>query len=292
MPFLTTIGLLAGAGGAAKGFLGGSKMASDARKGLQNFQYQDLSVGAFDEMKASLDLENKALEKLTEQRFGLSDVAQGLSGSEAMAILGVGEEQIGEKEQNLFGQMRKEDARIQQLQAQDFVTRRNMQEQRDVKELQSLQQQLYAGEQMMADSIKGFGELAVGAGIGKMQAEATLGMNPFSKGNKVKNVNNPPSINPGAYAMAANNPGLMPLFAMQNAQVQGNKKLQIPPGVKSFAGQIPKIIGQGIGGAVNFFAPGRGFSKGIDALFGKGGGKGGGFFNKGGGFMNLIDSIF
>ena len=181
MPLLTTLGFAASAAGAVKGLIGGSKMASDARKGLQNFEYQDLSVGAFDQMKPSLELEQQAMNRLSEQRAGAVDVAAGLGGSEAMAMLSASEEQIGQKEMNLLGTMMKEESRIQQLQAQDFQQRRAMQEQRDMQELQSLQQQLQAGEQMQASALQGLGETAMAAGLGKMQIEAQDGYNPANK---------------------------------------------------------------------------------------------------------------
>lgn len=180
MPLLTTLGFAASAAGAVKGLIGGSKMASDARKGLQNFEYQDLSVGAFDQMKPSLELEQQAMNRLSEQRAGAVDVAAGLGGSEAMAMLSASEEQIGQKEMNLLGTMMKEESRIQQLQAQDFQQRRAMQEQRDMQELQSLQQQLQAGEQMQASALQGLGETAMAAGLGKMQIEAQEGYNPLA----------------------------------------------------------------------------------------------------------------
>ena len=181
MPLLTTLGFAASAAGAVKGLIGGSKMASDARKGLQNFEYQDLSVGAFDQMKPSLELEQQAMNRLSEQRAGAVDVAAGLGGSEAMAMLSASEEQIGQKEMNLLGTMMKEESRIQQLQAQDFQQRRAMQEQRDMQELQSLQQQLQAGEQMQASALQGLGETAMAAGLGKMQIETQGGKNPLIK---------------------------------------------------------------------------------------------------------------
>lgn len=180
MPLLTTLGFAASAAGAVKGLIGGSKMASDARKGLQNFEYQDLSVGAFDQMKPSLELEQQAMNRLSEQRAGAVDVAAGLGGSEAMAMLSASEEQIGQKEMNLLGTMMKEESRIQQLQAQDFQQRRAMQEQRDMQELQSLQQQLQAGEQMQASALQGLGETAMAAGLGKMQMETQAGKDYFA----------------------------------------------------------------------------------------------------------------
>lgn len=245
MPFLTTLGLVAGAAGAAKGFIGGSKMASDARKGLQNLQFQDLSVGAFDKMKASLDVENRALERLTEQRFSLSDVASGLSGSEAMSFLSAGEEQIGAKELGLYGQMQKEEGKIDLLQAQDFQTRRQMQEQRDMQEKQSLQQQLYAGEQMQADAIKGFGELAVGAGIGEMQAKASAGQDPLGKSNKTANIKGLQGLDDASknllgYNLQGNSPFNK---AMVNALLQGGKK-KGGKGALKFLGAIPGLLGK------------------------------------------------
>lgn len=181
MPFLTTLGFAASAAGAVKGLIGGSKMASDARKGLQNFQYQDLSIGSFDRMKASMEAEKRALEKSAEMRFGAVDLAQGLSGSEAMNFLSAMEERIGEKEKDVFGSLIKEESRIAQIQGQDLQQRRAMQEQRDMQELQSLQQQLQAGEQMQASALQGLGETAMAAGLGKMQIETQEGYNPANK---------------------------------------------------------------------------------------------------------------
>ena len=181
MPLLSTIGLATSLAGAAKGFLGGSQMSSDARKGLQNLEFQDLSIGAFDRMKASMEAEKRALEKSSEMRFGAVDVAQGLSGSEAMNFLSAMEERIGEKEKDVFGSLIKEESRIAQIQGQDRQQRRAMQEQRDMQELQSLQQQLYAGEQMQASALQGLGETAMAAGLGKMQLETQGGKNPLVK---------------------------------------------------------------------------------------------------------------
>src|SRR5210317_336872 len=104
MAFFTTLGLITGAAGAIKGFMGGAQMSSDARKGLENFEYQDLSQGAFDTLKPSLKQEQFGLQQIGQQRSGLVDVAAGLSASDAMAMLRAGEEKIGQKELNLFKQ--------------------------------------------------------------------------------------------------------------------------------------------------------------------------------------------
>jgi len=180
MPLLTTLGFAASAAGAVKGLIGGSKISSDARKGLQNLEFQDLSIGSFDRMKASMEAEKRALEKSAEMRFGAVDLAQGLSGSEAMNFLSAMEERIGEKEKDVLDSLIKEEARIAQIQGQDRQQRTVMQEQRDMQELQSLQQQLQAGEQMQASALQGLGETAMAAGLGKMQMETQAGKDPLA----------------------------------------------------------------------------------------------------------------
>ena len=145
MAFFTTLGLITGAAGAIKGFIGGEQMASDARRGLENFEYQDLSQGAFDNLKPSLKQEQFGLQQIGQQRSGLVDVAAGLSASDAMALLGAGEEQIGQKELNLLNKMIEKESQFDVMRGQDFQRRQQMQEARDQQELQTLSQQLMAG---------------------------------------------------------------------------------------------------------------------------------------------------
>ncbi len=175
MAFFTTLGLITGAAGAIKGFIGGEQMASDARKGLQNFEYQDLSQGAFDNLKPSLKQEQFGLQQIGQQRSGLVDVASGLSASDAMALLGAGEEQIGQKELNLLNKMIEKESQFDVMRGQDFQRRMQMQEARDQQELQTLSQQLMAGESQQAQAIQGLGQIATAYGTAEQAKAAQQG---------------------------------------------------------------------------------------------------------------------
>jgi hypothetical protein len=167
----TTIGLITGAAGAVKGLLGGAQMSSDARKGLENLEFQDLSQGAFDTLKPSLKQEQFGLQQIGQQRSGLVDVAAGLSASDAMSLLGAGEEQIGQKELNLLNKMIEKESQFDVMRGQDFQRRMQMQEARDLEKLQSLRQQLMAGESQQAQAIQGLGQIATAYGTAE-QAKA------------------------------------------------------------------------------------------------------------------------
>ncbi len=175
MAFFSTLGLIIGAAGAIKGFMGGEQMSSDARKGLENFEYQDLSQGAFDTLKPSLEQEQFALQQIGQQRSGLVDVASGLSASDAMAMLGAGEEQIGQKELNLLNKMIEKESEFDVMRGQDFQRRQQMQEVRDQQELQSLQQQLFAGESQQMQAIQGFAGIATSIGTAQQAKAAQEG---------------------------------------------------------------------------------------------------------------------
>ena len=175
MAFFTTLGLITGAAGAIKGFMGGEQMSSDARKGLENFEYQDLSQGAFDTLKPSLEQEQFSLQQIGQQRSGLVDVAAGLSASDAMAMLGAGEEQIGQKELNLLNKMLEKESQFDVMRGQDFQRRMQMQEARDQQELQTLSQQLMAGESQQAQAIQGLGQIATAYGTAEQAKVAQKG---------------------------------------------------------------------------------------------------------------------
>lgn len=181
MAFFSTLGLITGAAGAIKGFIGGEQMASDARKGLKNFEYQDLSQGAFDTLKPSLEQEQFALQQIGQQRSGLVDVAAGLSASDAMAMLGAGEEQIGQKELNLLNKMLEKESQFDVMRGQDFQKRMQMQEARDQQELQTLSQQLMAGESQQAQAIQGLGQIATAYGTAEQAKFAQDGYDPLAK---------------------------------------------------------------------------------------------------------------
>tara|TARA_R100000951_G_scaffold103730_1_gene96521 strand:- start:53 stop:718 length:666 start_codon:yes stop_codon:yes gene_type:complete len=181
MAFFTTLGLITGAAGAIKGFIGGEQMASDARKGLEKFEYQDLSQGAFDTLKPSLEQEQFALQQIGQQRSGLVDVAAGLSASDAMSLLGAGEEQIGQKELNLLNKMIEKESQFDVMRGQDFQKRMQMQEARDQQELQTLSQQLMAGESQQAQAIQGLGQIATAYGTAEQAKFAQAGYDPLAK---------------------------------------------------------------------------------------------------------------
>lgn len=181
MAFFTTLGLITGAAGAIKGFMGGEQMSSDARKGLENFEYQDLSQGAFDTLKPSLEQEQFALQQIGQQRSGLVDVAAGLSASDAMSLLGAGEEQIGQKELNLLNKMIEKESQFDVMRGQDFQRRQQMQEARDQQELQTLSQQLMAGESQQAQAIQGLGQIATAYGTGEQAKMVQKGYDPLAK---------------------------------------------------------------------------------------------------------------
>lgn len=181
MAFFTTLGLITGAAGAIKGFMGGEQMASDARRGLENFEYQDLSQGAFDNLKPSLKQEQFGLQQIGQQRSGLVDVAAGLSASDAMALLGAGEEQIGQKELNLLNKMIEKESQFDVMRGQDFQRRMQMQEARDQQELQTLSQQLMAGESQQAQAIQGLGQIATAYGTAEQAKFAQEGYDPLAK---------------------------------------------------------------------------------------------------------------
>lgn len=164
MSLLTTIGLLAGGADALRSVTGGRSKKIEALKGLEAFERQEL-VNPFEALKPSLELERTALNTLTEQRAGLRDVAQGMDASSAMATLSVGEESINKQNLNLLNSMMKQQAEFDVMAAKDEASQRAIQEQRDVQDIQSLQAQLYAGEQEMASGMMGFAELATQAGL-------------------------------------------------------------------------------------------------------------------------------
>ena len=165
MAFLTTLGLIAGGLSSAQQFISGASASQRAKRGLEEFEFQDLSVGAFDQFKPSLAMEEQQLESIERQRSRVADVASGLGASEAMALLSQTDQQLTQAEQQTFARQEQLMAQADMLRAQDFQQRRSMEEQRSMLELQSLQQEMAAGQQMMASGLQGFSQLATSAGL-------------------------------------------------------------------------------------------------------------------------------
>ena len=180
MALLTTLGLIGGAAGSVMNFLGGSKAAAEGKRKLDQFQWQDLSTGAADTLKPSLELEQQALDKIQQNKERFADVAQaGGDAGNMLAMLTAGEEQTGQQEQQLYGSMGKQMFEADKVRVQDEQMRRSMQEQRDFNEVQSLQAQVAAGEQMKSDAITNFSKTAMSAGIGQEAANAEAGYDPM-----------------------------------------------------------------------------------------------------------------
>lgn len=165
MAFITTLGLVMGGLSAAQQFVTGASASQRAKRGLEEFEFQDLSVGAFDDFKPSLAMEEQQLESIERQRARVADVASGLGASEAMALLSQSDQQLTQAEQQTFARQEQLMAQADMLRAQDFQQRRQVQEQRSMLELQSLQQEMAAGQQMMTSGLEGFSQLATSAGL-------------------------------------------------------------------------------------------------------------------------------
>ena len=180
MALLTTLGLIGGAAGSVMNFLGGSKAAAEGKRKLDQFQWQDLSTGAADTLKPSLELEQQALDKIQQNKERFADVAQASGDAGNMlAMLTAGEETTGAQEQTLYGNMGKQMFEADKVRVQDEQMRRSMQEQRDFNKVQSLQAQVAAGEQMKSDAITNFSKTAMSAGIGQEAANAEAGYDPM-----------------------------------------------------------------------------------------------------------------
>jgi len=180
MALLTTLGLLSGAAGSISGFLGGSKAAAEGKRQLDQFQWQDLSTGAADALKPSLELEQQALDRIQQNKERFADVAsQGGDAGSMLAMLTAGEEKTGQQEQQLYGSMGKQMFEADKVRVQDEQMRRGMQEQRDFNKVQSLQAQVAAGEQMKSDAITNFSKTIMSAGIGQESANAEAGFDPM-----------------------------------------------------------------------------------------------------------------
>jgi hypothetical protein len=178
MALLTTLGLLASGVNAVDGLLGGRSMVQEATKGLEAFERQDL-VNAYENVKPSLDIENTALRRMSEQRANVYDVAAQGNAANALGLISTAEEQLGAKELGLYNQMSKESASYDVMRAQDEASMRSIQEQRDAQDLASLQAELASGRQMISDSVTGLSQMSMAAGLAKEQRLAGLGVDPF-----------------------------------------------------------------------------------------------------------------
>lgn len=172
---LTTIGLVLGGLSSAQQMFAGIKASQRASEKLQEFDFQDLQTGAFDDVKPSLELEQQQLANIQQQRERIADVAMGLGGAEAMSLLSQTEGQLSQAEQQLFGRMAQADMQVDILKGQDLQKRRDLKQQIDMFELQSLLQEKAAGEQMFSSGLSSGANLALSAGLAQEYMKAATG---------------------------------------------------------------------------------------------------------------------
>lgn len=169
----------------------GAKQKREAEQALENYERQKL-----DNVANELSVYTKGAEMQTEElaRLGASSVDALSRGGVRGAIGGVGrlQQAQGIQQRQIGADLEQQQARIDQVRAQDAQTIRGMQEQREMQDINALSSQYAQGEQMLASGITGIGESAMG--IGGMLQERDLaekaiasGINPFTGGSIGKN---------------------------------------------------------------------------------------------------------
>jgi hypothetical protein len=166
MPFLTTLGMIAGGAGAVNNFITGSKMAREAEHGLAKFRHQELTNLA-ENLNPSLEAERQMRVAASKQRAAVVDVSQGMDAAQAMSTMAMGLGQTQDMEMKAFSSIMDKEYEADKIRVQEEQNMRNIIEQRNQQELQSLQAQAQAGKQMQASAITDFASLAVSAGIGE-----------------------------------------------------------------------------------------------------------------------------
>jgi hypothetical protein len=179
MAITTTIGLFLGGATALDSFVQGRSMSNEALRGLEEFEAQKL-VNNYEGLTPSLDVERTALDTFNQTEANIYDVAQGQDAAGALAMISQGTEQVNAQRQKTFDQMRKEVAAIDFAAAQDEGVIRNMQEQRDRFTVETLQEQLAAGQEMKYSALEGITKSLIGVGLAKEDRLAGLGIDPVA----------------------------------------------------------------------------------------------------------------
>lgn len=172
MAILTTLGLVMGGISSAQQLFSGISASQRAKQALEEFEFQDLGVSAFEDFTPSLELEQMQLEGIERQRARVADVAAGLSAAEAQSMLGLTQDQLSQSEQQLFARMEQRVDQAEMLEAQDIQRRQQMLEARSMAELSSLQAEYSSGQQMIASGLGGFANLAVSSGLAQEYMDA------------------------------------------------------------------------------------------------------------------------
>jgi hypothetical protein len=175
---LIGLGLMLQTGASIQGFLGGRATAKDALQGLEEFEPQDL-INPFETLTPSFQVEQTALDELSEARAGAFDVASGMDASSALAIASNVVESTTEQQGKLINRMIDKQFEADVLEAQDDARIRAVQEQRDRDVVASLQEQLLAGRQEQASAVQGLIDSTLAVGLSREKRIAGLGIDPI-----------------------------------------------------------------------------------------------------------------
>jgi hypothetical protein len=177
---LIGLGLMLQTGASIQGLLGGRALAQDALQGLEEFEPQDL-INPFETLTPSFQVEQTALDELSEVRAGAFDVASGMDAATATAIASNVVESTTEQQGKLINQMIEKQFQADVLEAQDDAQIRAIQEQRDRDVVASLQQQLIAGREQQASAVEGLIDTTLVTGLAAEKRLAGLGVDPLQQ---------------------------------------------------------------------------------------------------------------
>ena len=177
---LIGLGLMLQTGASIQGLLGGRALAKDALQGLEEFEPQDL-INPFETLTPSFQVEQTALDELSEVRAGAFDVASGMDAATATAIASNVVESTTEQQGKLINQMIEKQFEADVLEAQDDARIRAIQEEREAGIIESLQQQLIAGREQQASALEGLIDTTLVTGLAAEKRLAGLGVDPLQQ---------------------------------------------------------------------------------------------------------------
>lgn len=174
MNFLSILGIAGGVLASRKQYLTGREAAERAESRLEDFQFNDISADITEEYKIPVKLQEQQLQRIDQLRADFADLAR-TSGSvaEGAGLIAKQEQEVlTPAEQKIFAKAEEKISEGQLLSIQDAQRRQQMQEARSMLELQSLQQELAAGQQMMSSALGDVSQLALSAGLsGALESE-------------------------------------------------------------------------------------------------------------------------
>lgn len=166
MNFLSILGIAGGVLASRKQYITGREAAERAESRLEDFQFQDLSADLTQEYKVPVQLQEQQLQQIAQRRADIAELARTGSVAEGAGLIAAQEQQIlTPAEQQIYGKMEQQIAQGQMLSIQDAQRRQQLQETRSMAELQSLQQELASGQQMMSSALGDVSQLALSAGL-------------------------------------------------------------------------------------------------------------------------------